>query len=120
MPDRTRYYIIGAFLLGIALKAAYDKQSSDLAERSEDNDSKRRLKQQQQLIARFSKINDLDTLKKSLVELGISLDRGAGSIKEGIEGCIGDTPLIRIKSLSEYTGCEILAKAEVRLQNSYK
>ncbi|KAL9086170.1 MAG: hypothetical protein Q9165_007235 [Trypethelium subeluteriae] len=34
------------------------------------------------------------------------------SIKEGIEGCIGNTPLIRIKSLSEETGCEILAKAE--------
>ncbi|KAK5200703.1 Cysteine synthase 2, partial [Cryomyces antarcticus] len=33
-------------------------------------------------------------------------------ICEGIEGCIGDTPLIRIKSLSEATGCEILGKAE--------
>ena len=31
---------------------------------------------------------------------------------DGIEGCIGNTPLIRIKSLSEETGCEILAKAE--------
>jgi cysteine synthase A len=120
MPDRTRYYIIGAFLLGIALNAAYNKQTSTLADRSEVDDSKRRLKQQQELIARFSKINDLDTLKKSLVELGISLDRGAGSIKEGIEGCIGDTPLIKIKSLSEYTGCEILAKAEVHLRKSNK
>lgn len=34
-------------------------------------------------------------------------------IVEGIEGCIGNTPLIRIKSLSEETGCEILAKTEV-------
>jgi cysteine synthase A len=34
-------------------------------------------------------------------------------IVDGIEGCIGNTPLIRIKSLSEATGCEILAKAEV-------
>jgi hypothetical protein len=33
---------------------------------------------------------------------------------EGVEGCIGNTPLIKIKSLSEATGCEILAKAEVR------
>lgn len=30
----------------------------------------------------------------------------------GIEGCIGDTPLFKIKSLSEATGCEIYAKAE--------
>lgn len=33
-------------------------------------------------------------------------------IKDGIEGAIGNTPLIRIKSLSEATGCEILGKAE--------
>ena len=34
-------------------------------------------------------------------------------IVQGVEGCIGDTPLIKIKSLSDETGCEILAKAEV-------
>lgn len=34
-------------------------------------------------------------------------------LPEGIEACIGHTPLILIKSLSEETGCEILAKAEV-------
>ena len=36
-------------------------------------------------------------------------------IKNGLEGCIGNTPLIRIRSLSEYLGCEVLAKAEVGL-----
>lgn len=36
-------------------------------------------------------------------------------VKEGIEGTIGNTPLVRIKSLSEATGCDILAKAEVLL-----
>lgn len=30
----------------------------------------------------------------------------------GIEGLIGNTPLIKLKSLSDATGCEILAKAE--------
>lgn len=34
-------------------------------------------------------------------------------IAEGIEGCIGNTPLFRIKSLSEATGCDIFGKAEV-------
>jgi cysteine synthase len=34
------------------------------------------------------------------------------AIPEGIEGCIGNTPLFKIRSLSEETGCEILAKAE--------
>ncbi|KAJ5818200.1 Cysteine synthase [Penicillium riverlandense] len=38
---------------------------------------------------------------------------GPPAIVEGIEGCIGNTPLLRIKSLSEETGCEILGKAEV-------
>ncbi|KAK0733524.1 tryptophan synthase beta subunit-like PLP-dependent enzyme [Lasiosphaeria miniovina] len=34
------------------------------------------------------------------------------SIVDGIEGCIGSTPLVKIRSLSEATGREILAKAE--------
>ncbi|KAL2260688.1 hypothetical protein VTK26DRAFT_5237 [Humicola hyalothermophila] len=40
-----------------------------------------------------------------------SLGRACG-IVDGIEGTIGNTPLVRIRSLSEATGCEILAKAE--------
>jgi cysteine synthase A len=40
---------------------------------------------------------------------------GPPAVVDGIEGCIGNTPLFRIKSLSEETGCEILAKAEVRV-----
>ncbi|KAG9241742.1 tryptophan synthase beta subunit-like PLP-dependent enzyme [Calycina marina] len=36
----------------------------------------------------------------------------APEIPEGIEGCIGNTPLFKIRSLSEATGCTILAKAE--------
>lgn len=38
-------------------------------------------------------------------------DRGNG-IVDGVEGTIGNTPLIKIRSLSEATGCTILAKAE--------
>lgn len=40
-------------------------------------------------------------------------------IVDGIEGCIGNTPLVRIRSLSEATGCEILAKAEVRYRHRF-
>lgn len=50
----------------------------------------------------FSATSDSDALPLPLKE----------DIKEGIEGTIGLTPLIRIKSLSEATGCNILAKAE--------
>ena len=36
------------------------------------------------------------------------------AVREGIEGAVGNTPLIRIKSLSDATGCDIFGKAEVR------
>ncbi|VBB72582.1 Putative cysteine synthase [Podospora comata] len=40
-----------------------------------------------------------------------TIDRGLG-IVDGIAGTIGNTPLVKIRSLSEATGCVILAKAE--------
>lgn len=36
----------------------------------------------------------------------------SGQIVRGVEGLIGNTPLMRINSLSDLTGCEILGKAE--------
>ncbi|KAF9420304.1 hypothetical protein BGZ94_009161 [Podila epigama] len=36
----------------------------------------------------------------------------ASEICDGVAGLIGNTPMVRIKSLSDATGCEILAKAE--------
>jgi cysteine synthase A len=111
MSDRSRYYVVGAFLLGVALTLAYNKRSSPAG--CGDASAEQPLKQQQSLFARFAKINFAGKLKKSLLNIESSLGAGGGNIKEGIEGCIGDTPLIRIKSLSDYTGCDILAKAEV-------
>lgn len=40
-------------------------------------------------------------------------DEVVRDVPNGIEACVGNTPLFRIKSLSEETGCEIFAKAEV-------
>jgi cysteine synthase A len=40
------------------------------------------------------------------------IDIKSGQIVKGVEGLIGDTPLMKIESLSELTGCEILGKAE--------
>ena len=39
--------------------------------------------------------------------------KGQRKVGQGIESCVGNTPLFRINSLSEATGCEILGKAEV-------
>lgn len=111
MSDRSRYYVLGAFLLGVTATAAYNKKLA--AEKNEAANSHSLLAQQQNLLLQLAKVNDLEELKKGLLEIERSLENGTGSIKEGIEGCIGNTPLIKIKSLSEYTGCDILAKAEV-------
>lgn len=44
---------------------------------------------------------------------GASNRRQAGAVTvDGVAGLIGGTPLVRIRSLSELTGCEILGKAE--------
>ncbi|TPX55284.1 hypothetical protein PhCBS80983_g05453 [Powellomyces hirtus] len=48
------------------------------------------------------------SFRQSTFNLGIKTD----DIRDGVAGLIGDTPLFRISSLSEATGCEILAKAE--------
>lgn len=112
MLDYSRYYILAAFLVGVALTAAYKEQSSE--NQAENAGSKEKIKGPQKLgyksISTYSNV-----VKDKLAESGISTGTGAGNIKEGIEGCIGNTPLIKIKSLSDYTGCEILAKAEVDL-----
>jgi hypothetical protein len=109
--DQSKYYITGAFVLGATLAILYQTISSNST--SEHGSSEQQLKQQRILISRLSKIDDLQTLKKSLAEIETTLEKGGGNIKEGIEGCIGGTPLIKIKSLSDATGCEILVKAEV-------
>lgn len=111
MTDHSKFYVTGAFILGAVLSIVY--QNAYLHSDRKETSTEERLGQQQKLLSKFSKINDLDTLKKSLAEIEQVLEKGGGNIKDGIEGCIGDTPLIKIKSLSDATGCEILAKAEV-------
>lgn len=112
MPDsNTRYYAVGAFVLGVGLTTLLSTQRSH--QNTGKEPSKRKLKQHRKQLLAISKIKDEDLLRKALLELEESLDTRGADIKQGIEGCIGDTPLIRIKSLSEATGCEILAKAEV-------
>lgn len=111
MPDQTKYYITGAFVLGAALATFYRLQES--RRHQQETSSNKYVLQQRKILSSFSHIQDLDTLKRSLAEIEQNLGKGSGDIKEGIEGCIGDTPLIKIKSLSKATGCEILAKAEV-------
>ncbi|KAI2709271.1 hypothetical protein CBS147332_6330 [Penicillium roqueforti] len=84
MPDHSTAYIGTAFVTGVCLALAYQELSRP---RHGDNEP------------------ELTSPKNGT-------RAGPPSIVEGIEGCIGNTPLFRIKSLSDETGCEILGKAE--------
>jgi cysteine synthase A len=87
MPDHSTAYIGTAFVAGACLVLAYNELS--------------RPKPSENATEQPSRTN------------GLVARPGPPAIVEGIEGCIGNTPLFRIKSLSDETGCEILGKAEV-------
>lgn len=101
MKDHSHIYIGSAFVAGVVLSIAFkDLFYPEIEERIREYRESRR--------SQPSKPSQ-DTATEPLVAR-----HGPPAIVEGIEGCIGNTPLLRIKSLSDATGCEILAKAEVR------
>jgi cysteine synthase A len=101
MTDHLRLYISAAFLAGVLVTLGVREIYPHVL---------------QQLRRRRHNIELLESLSENPVKnsssKSICVSR-APAIVDGIEGCIGNTPLIRIKSLSDATGCEILAKAEV-------
>lgn len=67
----------------------------------------------------YVRLEDHTRRKSSLFPPGVDdsiairhRDADPDNIPVGIEGLIGDTPLIKLRSLSDATGCEILVKAE--------
>ncbi|KAK2875404.1 hypothetical protein FQN49_001630 [Arthroderma sp. PD_2] len=96
---RTPIYIAAAFATGAICTIAIDRfflQSDGLSSQREHMNK--------------DAINGHSTANG--VEYSESKKPQPPPIVDGIEGCIGNTPLVRIRSLSEATGCEILAKAE--------
>ncbi|KAJ5675103.1 Cysteine synthase 2 [Penicillium maclennaniae] len=87
MPDQSAIYIGTAFIAGVGLALVCKEV---LSSQHKEERSASQKPASDALIARS----------------------GPPAIVEGIEGCIGNTPLFRIKSLSDATGCEILGKAE--------
>lgn len=100
MKDHSSIYIGSAFVAGIALSIAFkDLFYPEIEKRIRDYRAHR------------------SQSSKSVEESptgSLSARNGPPANVDGIEGTIGNTPLLRIKSLSDATGCEILAKAEVR------
>lgn len=109
MSDHSRYYITGAFVLGAVVALGIQ----NLRAPGESAASGHPLGQQSRVNSTNTNSNRRNHIKTSSLNANVGGGEIAADIKEGIEGCIGNTPLIKIKSLSEATGCEILAKAEV-------
>lgn len=114
MDNRPRLFLTTAFLCGVLLTLGFKDFYPDL---------ERRFRR------RHAPVNSLagaglDPRAQIKLEdhtTGATRD-GAQDVEvaEGIEACVGNTPLFRIKSLSEETGCDILAKAEVEKEKSYE
>ena len=102
----ARLPILIAFLAGVALTLGFKDVYPDLERRF-----RRRRKSNHAVTDRRSSLipgqpNSSLKLQDGSSDEDLLLD------KAGLESCIGNTPLIKIKSLSDETGCEILAKAE--------
>lgn len=92
---QQRIYIVASFITGVVITIGIGRIYSSIVHRFQ--------------LPR-EKISDKELPEHASKD---DLDVSEENILEGIEGCIGNTPLFKIKSLSEATGCEILMKAEV-------
>ncbi|OOF96375.1 hypothetical protein ASPCADRAFT_4421 [Aspergillus carbonarius ITEM 5010] len=100
MDDHSRIYIGTAFVAGVLLTLGFkDLVYPELERRVRD-------------YYQTNSQSKSATTARDLSDVVLSARPGPPAIVEGIEGCIGNTPLFRIKSLSDATGCEILGKAE--------
>ncbi|KAF2400537.1 cysteine synthase 2 [Trichodelitschia bisporula] len=102
---KTRIYVGLSFLAGILLTLGFKDVYPDLERRYQRSRN------------RVGSIFDRLRPPGRNVELKDATDPHAHDVQptdypEGIESTIGNTPIFKIKSLSEATGCTILAKAE--------
>lgn len=142
LRDHPRAYgtaaVAAAFTLGIVVTLALKDLYPDLETRFQQ--SRRRRRQRGSVVADGSssrrsswfftpvQLEDRESDESEAGEATASTDwevvRGEGGKEgggggyglisvDGIEGCIGNTPLVVIRSLSEATGRTILAKAEL-------
>src|ERR1700761_4572957 len=96
--SRTRIYIGLGFLAGILLTLGFKDVYPDLESRF-----RRKLRRYSvsRGISRLGSIGGLQLTDNTVIKsANIEV-----LIPEGIEACIGNTPLFRIRSLSEATGC---------------
>lgn len=127
--QHTTLYIALAFTAGIILTLGYKDVYPDLDRRYRQYTRRRRYSSNQPLAlptADHVTLQDHTTPSKNRRQSQLPPPSATSTtstttatttapiyeIREGVQGTIGNTPLIKIKSLSDATGCEILAKAE--------
>ncbi|OJD13623.1 hypothetical protein AJ78_05945 [Emergomyces pasteurianus Ep9510] len=113
MIDNPRLYIPAAFLVGVLFALGLRDICPYLEHRCQRR--RRRQKSGNNELREMHMTEGVDIKNADMIDgvkYGFPCNPGPPPIADGIEGCIGNTPLFRIKSLSEATGCEILAKAE--------
>ena len=110
MDRKTGLYIGIGFLTGILLTLGFKDVYPDLERRYKQRRRRLSAAKRRKSIAWSTPSTQKVTLEDHTRDVGPVTS--IAEIPDGIEGCIGNTPLFRIKSLSEATGCDILAKAE--------
>ena len=108
MESRPKLYASVAFVAGILLTLGYKDFYPDLEFRFW-----RRRKRNRTLAGAGLSADGFISLEDHEAENGIHSEN---VVPKGIEACIGNTPLFKVESLSQETGCEILVKAEVHFQ----
>ncbi len=107
MSGHPKYYFTAAFIAGILVTLGFKDLYPDLERRfRRKRGNEIYINEQAEGLGRLV-LADHTRRKSSIASIHLR-------VPEGIEACIGNTPLFKIKSLSDATGCEILAKAEVR------
>ena len=104
----TKLHVTGAFVAGVLLCLAVRDFYPSLEWRSH-----RRLSPALNKTIVSAGFADEEHIDLEDHENVTGAERVGANVPEGIEACIGNTPLFKVKSLSDITGCEILGKAEV-------
>ncbi|KAL8757283.1 MAG: hypothetical protein Q9184_004248 [Pyrenodesmia sp. 2 TL-2023] len=106
MDHRPRLFLTAAFLCGVLLTLGFKDFYPDLERRF-----RRRRGPVNSVSGAGLHIDDQIDLEDHSKGKTAKVSNDV-EVAEGIEACVGNTTLFRVKSLSEGTGCDILAKAE--------
>lgn len=110
VDNQKKITATGGFLLGIIACLGFKDFYPDL-ERAYYRNTRQHRRIVRSSLGKPERLS-LEDHENDLERIPTSTASNAYEIREGVDGLIGNTPLIKLRALSEATGCEILAKAE--------